>query len=155
MKRLYVLPLLIASTIAWHSSVRAQDIENPQIEKAKQFFQVICTKYKNFDPSLADLYSGNAISRMIRLYPKGETKELTMEGIKIKEAVRQSMVRARSINERISFTDTHFVEEGGMVRITSRLHNELKNYSTPYEILVGKNGDGAWLIFTETIQSHP
>jgi len=155
MKRLYILFPILASFITLHSGAIGQDTQNPQIEKAKQFFRVIETKYKNFDPTLAQLYSDNAISRMIRLYPDGKTDLITMEGRKIKEAVRQSMIRAKLIDEKISFTDAVFVEEGSMVRITVRLHNELKNYSVPYELLVGKGADGAWLIFTETVQSKP
>jgi hypothetical protein len=160
MKLIKCLLLICLITVSLNAfgqlqQLQSEDVKNPHIEKARQFFEIVVTMYNTYDQQLADLYADNAILTLVRLYPNGEKQELALDGIHAKNSVRATLRRAQALRETISFGNVFYNDEGDMVRITASLHNELTNRIEPYELLIGESSDGAWRIFSEKIQSQP
>jgi len=79
-----------------------------------------------FDPSVADLYSDDALIKTKRLMPGGKAQELTHRGDKWKAMIRQLMPVAQQRGDRNTFNKVAAKPDGKQVVITAERYSHLK-----------------------------
>jgi hypothetical protein len=124
------------------------------VEEARAFFDQFVRLEQAYDVRVADLYADNAVIKNRRTYPTGEVRELTFPAAKYKELIRQGMPLARQRGDRSTYSRCSYEPEGARVRISCSRYSELKKYSSPYTLLVGRARTG-WLILEELSESRP
>ena len=124
------------------------------IGKAKLLFDSYTTLSDNFDPAVADLYADDAVIKMHKTDPSGETREMQMNGTQFKNSLRLSMPIAKARGDVDVFNDVTYTEEGKNVRIKASRFNKMKNYTMPHEIVVGPDASGEWKILEEVANSE-
>ena len=122
---------------------------------AKQLFQKYSTLENKFDPSVADLYSDEALIRNTRRYPDGRKRTIEIPAAQYKRLIRSAMPVARARGDRNRYSSVKYAEEGSKVRITATRYSLLKKYSSPISLLVGVNDKGEWVILEEISESIP
>jgi hypothetical protein len=135
----------------------AQSLSADSRAKAEQLWNRYVALEAAFDPAVADLYADDAVIRNRRTYPTGEVREATVPAIQYKTLVRQAIPLARGKNDISRYSDCRYTpgEETGRVRIVCARFSELKNYTSPFSLLVGPGPGGGWLIFEELSESRP
>jgi hypothetical protein len=124
-------------------------------EPAKQLFQKYITLENKFDPSMADLYAGDALIRNTRRYPNGQKRTIDIPAGKYKELIRTAMPLAKARGDRNRYSQVRYKPEGNNVRITAMRYSLLKKYSSPISLLVGPNSKGDWIVLEEISESIP
>ena len=149
--------LLGCLVVAACAVTKAEDkvVPNPTIESAKAFFETFTRLGNSFDPAIAAMYADDAKIQNKRTYPDGRVRAMAMPAPQYKQMLRQVMPLAKERGDTDSFTNTTFTVEGSGVRIKTTRHSNLKNYDSPYELLVSPSTDGIWLIREELSESRP
>ncbi|MGH7373668.1 MAG: hypothetical protein ACREJY_05525 [Candidatus Rokuibacteriota bacterium] len=146
--------LLLLLTVSAPAPAPAQTGDDP-IAAATQLF----TKYVNLEhgywPAVGDLYADEAVIRNRRKYPNGEVRELTLSAAQYRALLHQAMPIAKQRGDRSSYSEVTYTAEGPNVRITATRFSELKRYSSPLSLLVGRRADGRWMIYEELSESQP
>jgi hypothetical protein len=146
--------LLLILLLVAPVSVEAQAGADP-VAAATQLF----TKYVNLErgywPAVGELYADEAVIRNRRRYPSGEVRELTLTAAQYRGLLQQAMPIAKQRGDRSSYSDVTYTPEGLNVRITATRFSELKRYSSPLSLLVGRRPDGRWMIYEELSESQP
>ncbi len=133
-----------------------QQVELKVIEEAKEFVQKFIKLGEEYDAKLIDLYSDEAVIKTKRIYPTGQAREMEIPGGKYKLLMKISMPIAKLRGDISKFDKVEYeVKENGYVKITARRYSVLKDYYSPYYILIGKNKRGQWLIYEEYSESRP
>jgi len=148
-KRSTFVVFLVGMSLAALGSTHGAD------DAARQLFEKYVALGHAYDPSIADLYSDDALIKNTRTYPSGEVRELTMPAGKYKVLIRQAMPVARARADRNTFSDVSYTAEGSRVRIRASRFSELKKYRSPLSLLVGPSANGTWLIYEEVSESRP
>jgi predicted DNA binding protein len=121
--------------------------------------KTLFTRYINleaaFDPSLADLYSDDALIKNKRTYPNGKVKELVFPAPKYKQMIRDIMPVAKSKGDRSTYSDVNYEIKGSAVKITAKRYSVLKKYYSPVLLLVAPVKSGTWQIVEELSESQP
>jgi hypothetical protein len=65
------------------------------------------------------------------------------------------MPMAKERGDTSTFSEVQYVKEGAGVRITATRFSNLKNYSSPFSLLVAPDATGRWVIFEELSESRP
>ena len=142
---------VIVLLLVWSSVAVAAD-PPPQ---AKELFDRFVALGHAFDPAVADLYADDAKIQNTRTYPTGEKRALTMSGTEYKNLIRKVIPLAKERGDISRYSDVEYAEEGGRTRITCTRYSVLKDYSSPFSLVVGPGDDGRWLIFEESSESKP
>lgn len=125
------------------------------IPRAKAFFQHYVELEHAFDPSIADLYSDQAVIRSTRYMPDGKIVPQTVPAANYKQALRTYIAtKARQIGDVSNYTNDTYSVEGGKVRIKVTRYSSLEKVSSPVSLLVGPDATGKWLIYEELSESH-
>ncbi len=126
------------------------------IPKAKAFFQHYVELEHAFDPSIADLYSNDAVIKNTQYRADGKVVPLTKPVDKYKQVLRDYMkTKARQIGDISNYSnDTYAVEGGNRVRIKVTRYSSIEKVSSPVSMLVGPDATGKWLIYEELSESH-
>ena len=125
------------------------------VTPAKELFQKYVALGSKFDPSLADLYSDDALIKNTRRYPDGQKRTIEIPAAKYKELIRAVMPLAKAKGDRSRYTSVKYTPEGRNVRITATRYSLLKKYSSPLSLLVGADDKGEWRILEEISESIP
>ena len=136
------------------AAVVAAPPQDPAVA-AKALFEKYVALERQFDPSVADLYSDDAIIKNRRTYPDGRVRELTIPAPQYKELVRTAMPLAKQRGDTSRYSDCVYAAEGARTRINCQRFSELKKYASPVSLLVGPGPTGPWLIFEELSESQP
>ena len=139
-----VLSWLAAPLGATHSL--AQD--SPATPSAEQFFDRFVALGRAYDPAVADLYADDATIQSVRRDPDGTSRTLRFIGQPYKRLIRSAMALARKRGDRDSYSDVSVSAEGGRARIRCTRYNELKRYTSPFELVLERSGD-SWQIVEE------
>ncbi len=153
MKGILVICLVVAACLTSQGEEKAA--VNPFMEKAKALFEKLTTLGNSFDSAIADLYADDAKIQNSRKYPDGTVRAMTLPAPQYKQMMRQATPLAKARGDTDSFTNTTFTVEGTGVRIKTTRHSNLKNYDSPYEVLVSPSTNGIWLIREEISESRP
>jgi hypothetical protein len=153
MKVTLAICMVVVACVTLQGEERAN--VNPFAEKAMALFTKLTTLGNSFDPAIADLYADDARIQNKRTYPDGTVRAMTMPAPQYKHMMRQVMPLAKARGDTDSFTNTTFTVEGTGVRIKTTRHSNLKNYDSPYELLVSPSTNGIWLIREEISESRP
>ena len=144
--------ILLASAAA--SSVLAQQ-EGGSVDRAKALFARYVQLEQAYDPALADLYADNAVISSKRVYPNGEVRQQTFPPQQYKQLIRQAIPLAKARGDRSTYSRCVYEPQGARVRITCYRYSELKNYTSPYTLVVGAGRAGEWQILEERSESRP
>ncbi|MYN05508.1 hypothetical protein GTP41_25780 [Pseudoduganella sp. DS3] len=112
--------------------------------------EALFAKYKAmeraFDPELVNLYCDTALIRNVRSYPDGQQRTLELPAPRYKELIRNVMPLAKARGDVNTYSEVAFSPEGGNTRITATRHSEMKKYSSPISLLVGKCGNSVGIL---------
>jgi len=150
-----ILIWCLAAAVCAVTTAGDTDVPNANIEPARAFFETFTQLGNSFDPAIADKYADDAKIQNKRTYPDGRVRTMTMTAPQYKQMMRQVMPLAKARGDTDSFTNTTFTAEGSGVLIKTTRHSNLKDYDSPYEILVSPSANGAWFIREEISESRP
>ena len=125
------------------------------VAPARQLFQKYIALGNTFDPSLADLYSDEALIRNTRRYANGEKRTIEIPAVRYKELIRSAVAVAKARGDKNRYSSVKYTREGGNVRISATRYSLLKKYSSPLSLLVGADKDGEWRVLEEISESIP
>lgn len=147
--------LLLAVATLTQVTTAAERKEDIRVTKAKSIFERYVSLEHAFEPTVADLYSDEAVIRNKRTYPTGQVRELTMPAPKYKELLRKTMPLAKQRGDTSTYADVSYAFDGDGVRIKADRYSDLKKYHSPMSILVKPSSTGEWLIYEEFSESQP
>lgn len=113
------------------------------------FFAHFVALEQAYDPAVGDLYADSATIYITRVYFDGSTENLSLSAKNYKEAIIVMMSLAELAGDSSEYSDLTFTQEGENVRIAATRYSVLKDKSGPYEMLIGPDGQGGWLILEE------
>ncbi len=124
--------------------------------EAKEFFERYIILGENFDKSVADLYSDNAIIKVKRLYPNGQMKEMAFGGTKWKSLVKKSMPLGKARGDISKFSDIKIFLNNTNVTIKANRYSVLKCYTDKgYYMVIEKDSTGKYQIVEEYMETQP
>lgn len=123
--------------------------------KAEQVFERYQSLERSFDPAVADLYCGTAVIRNTRIYPDGTKRTLELSAAKYQALIRAAMPLAKAKGDYGTYTGVSYTPEGSAIRVAATHYSVLKQYSSPFSLLVGACDGGDWAILEELSQSRP
>ncbi len=145
---------LLAATIALACVAQVAGAQSG-VAPAKQLFQKYIALGNNFDPSLVDLYSDEALIKNTRRYPGGQKRTIEIPAAKYKELIRSTMPVAKARGDRNRYSSVKYALKGSNVRISATRYSLMKKYSSPIHLLVGADKKGEWQILEEITESIP
>jgi hypothetical protein len=149
------LTLSLTALISFAVAPQPTSESTSAVAQAKAFFTKFVEMEQAYDIAIADLYADDAVIKNKRTYPTGEVRELTIPPAQFKQLLRQAMPLAKSRGDRSTYSSCGYKPAGGNVRISCSRYSELKQYTSPYSLLVGPNRAGKWQILEELSQSKP
>jgi hypothetical protein len=159
MKRAFiaVIALLAICQIATAAKTAAPKAppQGDLIAKGKAFFQHYVELEHAFDPTIADLYSDEAVIKATRYLPDGKIIPMTIPVSRYKKVLRDYIgTRARQLGDVSNYTNDTYAQEGSRVRIKVTRYSSIEKVSSPVSMLVGPDATGKWLIYEELSESH-
>jgi hypothetical protein len=136
------LRVLIFVSVLWATSIVAAD----PTSHALALFREYESRAARFDPSLADLYSDDALIWTKRIGAGGGARELSFKGDKWKTMIRLGMPLAKIRGDTNRFDDLMARKVGDDVVISA--------YRSPFTLVVRKSAD-AWRIVEERSETWP
>ncbi|MEO6193715.1 MAG: hypothetical protein ABIS20_11955 [Thermoanaerobaculia bacterium] len=124
------------------------------IAKARALFARYVQLEHAFDPTMADLYTDQAVIVNKRIYKDGKVTSLQIPALRYKHVIRTGMATAKTQGDISNYTNDSYVPEGSKVRISVTRYSVLKKYSSPMALLVGPDPTGKWVIYEEKSESH-
>lgn len=129
--------------------------EGLPIPEAEAFFGRYQSLASSFDPAAADLYCNNAKIQNVRRFPNGEQKTLQIPAAQYKDIVRTVMPTAQARGDTNAYSKVEYWTEGRNVRVTAVRFSDLKQYESPFSLLIGRCDDGSLGILEELTESIP
>ncbi|MBY0550861.1 MAG: hypothetical protein K2W95_26520 [Candidatus Obscuribacterales bacterium] len=124
------------------------------LSSARELFQRYIELERNFDVAQGELYAPDARVKNTRLYPGGQNQVISLSGAEYRRLLRAALPLAKGRNDQSQYSAITYQKEGNGVRIKCTRFSQLKQYSSPLEIVVAPVG-GTWLITSESSQSKP
>jgi len=149
MKIVSILLLSISLCITAYSK------EDNPTKIAETFFEDFRKLGDTFDPKITDLYSDNAIIKIVRIYPNDTQKTMVIPAPKYKKLIRMAIPVAKQRGDTSSFKNIKYSMENDNYRIIATRHSNLKNYDSTYSLLLKKDENDNILIIEELIESKP
>jgi hypothetical protein len=128
--------------------------EDPEIRKARDFFERYVDLYDAFDPQVVGLYSDQVRAINLRRYENGAERQMELEGARYKELLAKSLPLARERGDRGTYSDVTFAIEGEYVRISAMRFSQIKGYALPLTLRVGPIAAQDWRIVEERSESR-
>ena len=123
---------------------------------AKELIDVYIAYEQVFDPTVAELYTDDAVITNLRHYPTGQSRKMRLPAAEYKKLVRATMPLAAARNDTSTYSDFKYeVLDSGRVRITAQRYSTLKDYTTPITWLVVRGEADIWWIAEEHSESRP
>jgi hypothetical protein len=69
--------------------------------------------------------------------------------------IRNVMPLAKARGDTNTYADISYQQQGAHVWIRATRYSALKQYSSPYSLLVGPDASGTWLIYEEQSVTRP
>jgi hypothetical protein len=155
MKRAFLAILALLALCQTAGAAKTAAPKGDLIAKGKAFFQHYVELEHAFDPSIADLYSDQAVIKNTQYTVDGKVVPLTKPVAKYKQILRDYMrTKARQIGDVSNYTNDTYNVEGGRVRIKVTRYSSIEKVSSPVSLLVGPDATGKWLIYEELSESH-
>jgi hypothetical protein len=123
--------------------------------RARTFFARFVEISHAFDPAVADFYADEARIVSVRKYPHGAERTLRMPGVEYKALLRSALPLAKARGDTNTYAYLSYQQQGARVWIRATRYSALKQYSSPYSLLVGPNASGTWLIYEEHSVTRP
>lgn len=121
--------------------------------EARKVFEKYIELENAYDPSVADLYSDNALIENSRRFPDGTKRKSTLPALAYKRLIRQALPTvAKNAGDKNRYSEITYTEEDGKVRVKATRFSELKKYSSPLSLLIAQE-NGRWLIAEEMSES--
>jgi hypothetical protein len=123
--------------------------------RARTFFARFVEVSHAFDPAVADFYADEARIVSVRKYPNGTERQSEINGAEYKSLIREVIPIAKARGDTNTYADVSYQQQGARVRIQATRYSALKQYSSPYSLLVGPDASGTWLIYEERSVTRP
>jgi hypothetical protein len=123
--------------------------------RAPAFFARFVEISHAFDPAIADLYADEARIVSVRRYPNDAERTLEIKGAEYKSLLRKVIPIAKARGDTNTYADVSYQRQGARVWIRATRYSALKQYSSPYSLLVGPDASGTWLIYEEHSVTRP
>jgi hypothetical protein len=78
-----------------------------------------------------------------------------MQGVEYKSLFRSVMPLAKARGDTNTYADISYQRQGARVWIRTTRYSALRQYSSPYSLLVGPDASGTWLIYEERSVTRP
>jgi hypothetical protein len=147
-RRLTTLCVVLAWVAAPVGATNSLAQDSPAQPSVEQFFDRFVTLGRAYDPAVADLYADDATIQSVRRDPDGTSRTLRFIGEPYKRLIRNAMPLARQRGDRDRYSDMSVSAEGPRARIRCTRYNELKRYTSPFELVLERSGD-SWQIIEE------
>jgi hypothetical protein len=144
------LLILTATVVLGASGVEAAT----PVDSARQLFDKYQSLETSFDPAIVDLYADSAKIRNKHTMSNGQARNLSLPAPTYKALIRRSMPQSKAINDRSTYSNVSYRQEGKNVRITATRFSLLKKDSTPISWVVGPTKNGKWQILEEMSESR-
>jgi hypothetical protein len=155
MKRAFLAILALLALCQIAAAAKSAAPQGDLIPKAKAFFQHYVELEHAFDPSIADLYSDQAVIKNTQYMVDGKIFPRTIEVAKYKQTLRNYMkTKARQLGDVSNYSNDTYTQEGKRVRIKVTRYSSIEKLSSPVSLLVGPDATGKWLIYEELSESH-
>jgi hypothetical protein len=148
-----LVTILVALAPAGVSAETPKDEEI--VQHAKALFEKYTSLGQAFDPKIADLYADTALIQNRRVYSGGKDRVLTVAAAEYKKLIKAALPLGKERGDKNTYSKVQYAVEKDRVRIKATRYSELKKYSSPLSLLVGKDENGDWLIFEELSESRP
>jgi hypothetical protein len=145
------LTVLIVLAVVKPSSCQTNSAEG----RARTFFARFVEISQVFDPAVADLYADEARIVSVRKYPNGVERKFEIKGAEYKSLIREVIPIAKARGDTNTYDDISYQRQGARVWIRATRYSALKQYSSPYSLLVGPDASGTWLIYEEHSVTRP
>lgn len=142
----------VISVLLWAGGARSAFAD----PTAAEFFADYVLLSDQFDASVAELYSDQAVIGIYRRYPHGLERDMELSGAEYKQLVVQYMPLARTRDDRSEFSRVRFEPEGSRVTIRADRYSLAKCYQdTAYHMVVERQALGGYLIVEEYSETQP
>jgi hypothetical protein len=108
-----------------------------------------------FDSAVADLFADEVRTVNVRKYPNGVERKIEMNGAEYKSLIREVTPIAKARGDISTYTAVPYQRDGARVRVRATCYPVLKQYLSPYSLLVGPDASGQWLIYEERSITRP
>jgi hypothetical protein len=78
-----------------------------------------------------------------------------MKGTEYKSLIREATPIAKARRDVSMYSNISYQREGARVWVRATRYSVLKQYSSPYALLIGPNASGQWLIYEERSITRP
>jgi hypothetical protein len=153
--RVATAALWAATVVLVVASAAGQPLEADRLAGATRLFTQYVNLEKGYWPAVGDLFADDAVIKNTRRYPNGEVRQIPLTAPQYRELLKQAMPLAKARGDRSTYSDVMYTADGPHVRISAQRFSELKRYTSPFSLLVGRREDGRWLILEETSESQP
>jgi hypothetical protein len=137
------------------SSCSNKPIENIIAKSPEDLIEKYQQLEHEFNPSIATLYSDNAIIKNKRVYPDGQIKEMNLKAIDYKNLIIKSMPIAKYRNDTSSYTNIVYTKTQNRIKVTANRYSNLKKYTSPISWTLEQDKKSNWLIIEEISESRP
>ena len=124
-------------------------------DEAKKFFAKYVDLEAAYDPAAAGLYSDKAIISMTRIYPDGRERKIQFPAPQYKALITQLMPLAKTRGDANKYSEVNYTVVGEKVRIEAVRYSILKDYKSPYVLVVGLDETGQLPILEEHSVTQP
>jgi hypothetical protein len=145
------LSFLILLTVVEPSSCETNSPEG----RARTFFARFAEISHAFNPAVADFYADKARIVSVRKYPNGAQRKLEIRGAEYKSLIREVIPIGKAHGDTNTYADISYQRQGARVWSRATRYSALKQYSSPYSLLVGPDASGMWLIYEEHSVTRP
>ena len=142
----------LLSFVACASTGQKQVTDQQQAtnQKYMDFFKQYESLSHAFDPTVADMYSDEAMIHTIRKTPDGVERTLKMDGSKWKELIISTMEISQKRGDKSEFSNIAVSMDGDVAKITASRYSTIKCFTDDkYYMRVKKQSDGVLRIIEE------
>ncbi|MEM7196004.1 MAG: hypothetical protein AAF402_13725 [Pseudomonadota bacterium] len=119
-----------------------------------EFFQLYESKWREFDPSVVDLYSDDATIIAVRNMEDGVEQTLKIDGTRYKELAVSTMDLARRRGDSSEYSNVRVESTGNAAKISATRYSTVKCFEDPnYYMVVERQTNGVLLIIEEYAES--
>lgn len=154
------MPRIVAvlGLVALVGGACSKDVRSPASGETPVDAETLFASYESleraFDPAVADLYCDNALIRHTRRSLDGQSRVMEFPATEYKSMIRADMPIARARGDYSTYSNVSYASEGANTRITATRFSEMKKYSSPISLLVGRCASGTIGVMEEISESQ-
>jgi hypothetical protein len=125
------------------------------LAEAKALFEKYVALEHAYDPAVAELYSDKAIISSVRIYPDGRERPMQIPVAFYKSLIVQGMPIAKTRGDKSQYLNVEYLLDGEVVRVKTTRYSELKDYESPFVLVIGEDDTKNAIILEEHTVTRP